>query len=61
LFFVFCFFSHAINKLKDPREEISVPPGREKKATTGRRDRPGRERRQGVRGNMISYWVGEKN
>lgn len=53
-----------VNKLKGPSEDASVPLGREKKTTPwGKegRDRGGKKDGVRVEGNMIWYWVGEKN
>jgi hypothetical protein len=53
------------NKLKGPIEDTPVPLGREKKATTKREgsERPETEWKQDreTEGNMIWYWVGEKD
>jgi hypothetical protein len=53
-----------VNKLKCPSEDASVPLGREKKAITGggKKGEPERERRWGGgEGNLIWYWVREKD
>jgi hypothetical protein len=55
------------NKLKYPNKDASFPLGREKKAIIsggecGGRERSGKESGLGVgRGNLIWYWVREKN
>ena len=51
-----------VNKLKGPCEDASVPLGREKKATTrGEGETWKGKGMVGGEGNMIGYWVGEKN
>jgi hypothetical protein len=53
-----------VNKLKDPSEDASVPLGREKKAITSqkeRRDLRGKGEGEGKEGNLIWYWVREKD
>ena len=53
-----------INKLKCPSEDSSVLLGRENKATSkwGEREGSGKGRGWGrEEGNMIWYWVGEKD
>ena len=60
-----------VNKLKGPREDASVPLGREKNAVTVGREGPGRDLGgkvdrpffffEGREGNLIWYWVRENN
>jgi hypothetical protein len=55
-----------VNKLKGPSEDASVPLGREKKTITSRRDRgTWEEKWTGLgghrEGNLIWYWVREKD
>ena len=56
-----------VNKLKCPSEDASVPLGREKKAITsgeGGRDLGGKVDgggQRGLEGNLIWYWVREKD
>ena len=55
-----------VNKLKCPSEDASVPLGREKKAITsgeGGRDQRGKVNGRAVEeeGNLIWYWVREKD
>jgi hypothetical protein len=52
-----------VDKLKGPSEDTSVPPGKGKKAITkGEKwTWEGKGMRWGEEGNMIWYWVGEKD
>jgi hypothetical protein len=53
-----------VNKLKGPRQDTSIPLGREKKTITGGVGMKalGWERGQGrEEENIIKYWVGEKD
>jgi hypothetical protein len=54
-----------VDKLKCPCKDASVPLGREKKAITigeGGREGPGKEiGGKGGEGNLIWYWVREKD
>ena len=53
-----------VNKLKGPREAALVPLRREKKAAKsgeGKRDLGGTDDWAQREGNMIWYWVGEKD
>ena len=53
-----------VNKLKCPSEDASVPLGREKKTITGGeggRDLGGKVNRWEGDGNLIWYWVREKD